>query len=151
MPFAAGRAKTGGRKKGARNKRTAVAAAAAAQSQSYPDALAYLAKVVATANDPTITAELRVRAAAVLAQYQYPRPVPLRQATGTPVDFPPPKSAHEARDIIAELASKMAREEIDRDYASDVIASLKAYLDARAADLEAAVERHRAEEAGGDL
>lgn len=150
MSFARGqpRPANAGRKKGARNKRTIAAAAAAAPPPF--NALAFLAKVAATANDPTVSWELRVRAAGILAQYQAPRPFPLRQATGAPVDFPPPKSAQEARDMIAELASKMAREEIDRDYASDVISSLKAYLDARAADLEAAVERHRAEEAGGD-
>jgi hypothetical protein len=48
--------------------------------------------------------------------------------------------------MIAALTSKMAREEVDRDHASDVIAGLKAYLDARAAELEAEVEKHRAEE-----
>ena len=150
MTFARGqpRPANAGRKKGSRNKHTIAAASAFASTSQYPDALAYLAKVMTSANDPLVTPDMRLRAATVLAQDQAPRPFPLRQVTGAPFDFALPKTAQEARDLIAELTSKMAREEIDREYAGDVIAGLKAFLDARAADLEAEVERHRAEEAG---
>ena len=70
--FAKGRAKTGGRKKAAPNIRTVAAA------QAYPDALKHLAKVMeATAeSDPTITPDLKLRAAIALAQYQRPKPAP---------------------------------------------------------------------------
>ena len=55
MSFAPGHAKAGGRKNGARNKRTLVAAA-------RPDALAHLEKVM-TSTDGTITPDLKLRAA----------------------------------------------------------------------------------------
>jgi hypothetical protein len=142
------RRKTGGRKKGSLNKRTLqrLALAEAMVKTPHPDALDYLASVVASDDNPLVTPDLKLRAAIALAQYQHPRPVPLRKATGKPIDLLPPRSAQDARDMIAALTSKMAREEVDRDHASDVIAGLKAYLDARAAELEAEVEKHRAEE-----
>ena len=57
--FSQGRAKTGGRKSGSRNKRTIAAAA-------RPDALLHLEKVM-TSTDGTITPDLKLRAAIALA------------------------------------------------------------------------------------
>ena len=56
MVFTNGHPKTGGRKKGGRNKRTIAAAA-------HPDALDHLEKVMASTDDPTITPDLKLRAA----------------------------------------------------------------------------------------
>ena len=63
-PFTQGmpRPANGGRKRGTRNKRTLAAA-------SRPDALDHIEKVMAT-NDGTITPDVRLRAATVLAMYQ---------------------------------------------------------------------------------
>ena len=66
MKFTDGRTKTGGRPKGGRNKRTIAAA-------SRPDALDHIEKVMAT-NDGTVTPDVRLRAATVLAMYQHSRP-----------------------------------------------------------------------------
>ena len=140
MSFAPGHAKAGGRRKGARNKRTL-----AAEPKTYPDALGHLAAVMA-AKDPTITPELRLRAAIALAQYQRPKPTSLKPVPGQPIDLEPPKSAEEAREAIAKITSMIARTEIDGEHGGRVIAGLEAFLAARAAELEAEVEKHRAEE-----
>ena len=140
MSFAPGHAKAGGRRKGARNKRTL-----SAEPKTYPDALGHLAAVMA-AKDPTITPELRLRAAIALAQYQRPKPTSLKPVPGQPIDLEPPKSAEEAREAIAKITSMIARTEIDGEHGGRVIAGLEAFLAARAAELEAEVEKHRAEE-----
>jgi hypothetical protein len=140
MSFAPGHAKAGGRRKGARNKRTL-----AAEPKTYADALRHLAAVMA-AKDPTITPELRLRAAIALAQYQRPKPTSLKPVPGQPIDLEPPKSAEEAREAIAKITSMIARTEIDGEHGGRVIAGLEAFLAARAAELEAEVEKHRAEE-----
>ena len=147
MRFARGQPKpaNGGRKKGVRNKRTV----AAASKAPYPDALDHLAAVMAAKDDPTITPDLRLRAAIGLAQYQHPKPTPLR-AVSQPIDLEPPKNAEKAREAIARITSMIARAEIDGEHGSRVIAGLEAYLGARAAELEIEVERYRAEEARGD-
>jgi hypothetical protein len=44
----------------------------------------------------------------------------------------------------------IAKAEIDGEHGTRIIVGLEAYLGARAAELEAEVEKHRAEEAGGD-
>jgi hypothetical protein len=77
---------------------------------------------VANDDNPLVTPDLK-RAATTA-----PRPVPFREATGKPIDLPPPRSARNARDMIPALTSKIAPEEVDRDHASDVIAGLEAYL-----------------------
>jgi hypothetical protein len=43
----------------------------------------------------------------------------------------------------------IAKVEIDGEHGSRIIAGLEAFLGARAAELEAEVEKHRAEDAGG--
>jgi hypothetical protein len=83
MSFARGqpRPANAGRKKGARNKRTLAAASKAV----HPDALDHLAAVMAAKDDPTITPDLRLRAAIGLAAYQHPKPIPLK-LSGRPMD-----------------------------------------------------------------
>ena len=73
MSFTHGRAKTGGRKRGARNKKTVA-------PKTYPDALDHLAAVIAS-KDAAIPPDLKVRAAIGLAQYQHPKPTPSRAAS----------------------------------------------------------------------
>ena len=63
-----------------------------------------------------------------------------------PIDLKPPQSAQEARDAIARITAMIAKGEIDSEHGSRVIAGLEAFLGARAAELEAEVEKHRAEE-----
>ena len=138
MSFTHGRAKTGGRKRGSRNKKTVA-------PKTYPDALDHLAAVIAS-KDAAITPDLKVRAAIGLAQYQHPKPTPLRPAPDKPIDLPPPKTAQEARDAIARITSMIARAEIDSDHGARIIAGLEAFLNARAAELELEVEKYRAEE-----
>jgi hypothetical protein len=140
MRFVRGQPKpaNGGRKKGVRNKRTVAAASKAA----HPDALDHLAAVMAAKDDPTITPELKLRAAIGLAAYQHPKPVPLR-AAGKRIDLEPPKSAQEAQDAIAKVTSMIARCEIDGEHGSRVIAGLKEYRDGRAAELEALYEKDK--------
>ena len=140
MQFAKGKPRpaNSGRRKGSLNKRTIAAAA-------RPDALAHLEKVIASTDDPTITPDLKLRAAIALAQYQHPKPTPTK-AVSQPIDLEPPKNAQEARDAIARLTSMIAKAEIDGEHGSRIIAGLEAFLSARAAELEAEVEKHRAEE-----
>jgi hypothetical protein len=137
MAFAQGRAKTGGRKKGARNHRTLAA-------EAKPDGLNHLIEVM-TSTDPVITPDLKLRAAIALSQYQHPKPAPSKPV-GTPIALEPPKTAQEAREAIARITSMIAKAEIDGEHGSRIIASLEAFLSARAAELEVEVEKHRAEE-----
>jgi hypothetical protein len=58
----------------------------------------------------------------------------------------PPKTAQEARDAIARITSMVAMGEVDGEHGGRVIAGLEAFLGAKAAELEAEVEKHRAEE-----
>jgi hypothetical protein len=142
MKFTKGKPKpaNSGRKKGVRNKRTIAA-------EAKTDGLDYLAMVVATTDDPTITPDLRLRAAIALTAYQHPKPAPLEMAN-QPIDLKPPKTAQEAREAIARITSMIAKAEIEGGHGSRIIRGLEAYLSARAAELEAEVERHRAEEEG---
>lgn len=132
-----------GRKAGTRNRETV----AREQLKGSPDALAHLIAVM-TSTSAVVTPDLKLRAAIALAQYQHPKPWASRM-TGKPIDLPPPKSAQEARDMIASLVSRMAREEIDRDMGSDLIAGLRAFLDARAAELEALYYADKAQNMDG--
>jgi hypothetical protein len=135
--------KTGGRKKGSHNKKTIFVA-----PKTYPDGLNHLVAVMASEN-PVITPDLKLRAAIAIAAYQHSKPAPSRPA-GQPIDLKPPKNAREAREAIATITSMIARAEIDGEHGSRIIAGLEAFLGATAAELEAEVEKHRAEEAGGD-
>jgi hypothetical protein len=138
MSFTRGRTKTGGRGPGGRNKRTLAAA-----PKTYVDALEYLSTVVTATDDSTITPDLRLRAAIALAQYQRPKPTSLKPVPGQPIDLEPPKNAQEARDAIARITSMIAKAEIDGEHGARVIAGLEAFLSARAAELEAEVEKFR--------
>jgi hypothetical protein len=95
----------GGRKRGTRNKRTLAAA-------SRPDALDHIEKVMAT-NDGTITPDVRLRAATVLAMYQHSRPAPSHTEAFVAVDgYEEPKTVDEARALILKLGARLARGEI---------------------------------------
>ena len=111
MTFTRGHAKTGGRKRGARNRRTLAAAA-------KPNALDHLVTVM-TSTDPTITPDLKLRAAIALAQYQHCRPISVK--VDKPIDLKPPQSAQEARDAIARITDMIAKGEIDSEHGSRVI------------------------------
>jgi hypothetical protein len=79
--------------------------------------------------------------------YRYIRP-PAAKVVGKPIDLKPPTTAQEARDSIALIARMIAIGAIDAEHGSRVVSALEAYLNAKAAELEAQVERYRAEEAG---
>lgn len=136
MSFTRGWAKTGGRGPGSGNKRTIVAAA----PKTYPDALDYLAEVMAAKDDPLITPDLRLRAAIELAAYQHPKPAPSK-AAGQPIDLEPPKSAEEAREAIARITSMIAKTEIDGEHGGRIIAGLETFLSARAAEQQKQLDR----------
>jgi hypothetical protein len=125
--FAPGHKKVGGRTRGSRNKKMALAA-----EKTYPDALEHLVKVMSS-TDPVIIAP---------SAYQRPKPAPSK-AVGAPIDLEPPKTAQEARDAIARIASMIAKAEIDGEHGARIIAGLEAFLSARAAELEAEVEKFR--------
>jgi hypothetical protein len=133
--------KTGGRTKGSHNKKTIFVA-----PKTYPDGLDHLAAVMAS-TDPIITAELKLRAAIAISAYQHAKPAPSKTIFA-PIDLEPPKTAQEARDAIARITSMIAKVEIDSDHGARIIAGLEAFLSARAAELEAEVEKHHAEEEG---
>ena len=131
MPFTRGKAKTGGRRPGARNKRTLAA-------EAKPKAIDHL-EMVMTSQEPTITPDLKLRAAIALAQYQNSRPTPLKPVT-QPISFEPPSNAQEARDIIVSITTAIARNEVDGEHGSRVIAGLEAYLAAKAAENEKRIQ-----------
>src|ERR1700722_19047955 len=129
-PFAKGRAKTGGRQKGVRNKRTVFT-----EANPYPDGLEHLAMVVAASDDPTITHELRLRAAIGLAAYQHPKPAPTRDETFIgPIDYTAPTTPEEARATLLALGERLARREISVEAHDALIGGIKAYLGDKAAE-----------------
>ena len=75
---------------------------------------------------------------------------PAREAPGLttigPVDYAEPRTAAEARAMIFILGGKVARGEISVEAHDVLLGNLRAYLADRAAELEAVVEKHRAEE-----
>ena len=138
MKFAKGHAKIGGRKPGKRNKRTAAAASKAA----HPDALEHLAAVMATTpeSDPTITPELRLRAAIALAQYQRPKPWASRLVG--PIDgYVAPRTAEEARQAVLELGARLAKREISIEAHDALVNGLRVYLGDRAAEQQRQLDR----------
>jgi hypothetical protein len=126
MSFAGGQPKpaNGGRKKGVRNKRTVAATSKAA----HPDALDHLAAVMAAKDDPTITPDLRFRAAIGLAAYQHPKPFPLKETFVGPIDYAAPKTVQQARAAILELGERMARREISVEAHDALINGIRTYL-----------------------
>ena len=63
-----------------------------------------------------------------------------------PVDYEAPRTAAEARAMILVLGGKVARGEISVEAHDVLFGNLRAYLADRAAELEAVVEQHIAEE-----
>jgi hypothetical protein len=134
MKFTNGRTKTGGRPKGGRNKRTIAAA-------SRPDALDHIEKVMAT-NDGTVTPDVRLRAATVLALYQHSRPAPSHTEAFVTVDgYEEPKTVEEARALILKLGVRLARGEISVQAHDALINGLRAYLGDKAAEQEKILAR----------
>ena len=129
MVFAPGQPKIGGRKPGVRNKMTIAA-------QERPDALAYVQMVVAT-EDGTITPDVRLRAAGILARYQHPQPSP--SCTETYVKVPgyvAPTTAEEAGQTLIALGEKLARGEISVEAHDALTGSLRIFLNSKAIDQE---------------
>jgi hypothetical protein len=131
MTFTRGHAKTGGRRRGARNRRTLAAAA-------KPNAIDHL-EMVMTSQEPTITPDLKLRAAIALAQYQQPKPVPSRAFA--PVDYKAPTTPDEAREAILSLGERMAKGEIPIEAHDALISGLKAYLGDKAAEQQKQLDR----------
>jgi hypothetical protein len=122
MPrFQPGRRKTGGRKKGSYNAKALV----------HPDALIHLAQTVAS-KDPNVTPDLKVRAAAALAQYQHPKPTAPKQPffTPKPFAFTRPTTLEEAGAETLRVAEVVALGELDHDTGTFVISALRTYIEA---------------------
>ena len=132
MKFAKGKPKpaNSGRKKGGRNKRTIAAAA-------RPDALAHLEKVM-TSVDPTVTPDLKLRAAIALACYQHSKP---RETRLSPIPYAAPKTVDETRAAILELGVRLAKGEISIEAHDALVGGLRAYLGDKAAEQEKMLAR----------
>jgi hypothetical protein len=127
MSFANGHPKTGGRKKGSRNKRTLDAA-------PRLDALDHIEKVMAT-DDGTISPDVRLRAAIALAMYQHPRLSPSHTEAFVTVDsYTSPKTPDEARQAILTLGERLAQGEVSVQAHDALVGGLKAYLSDKAAE-----------------
>jgi hypothetical protein len=127
MSFANGHAKMGGRQKGKRNKRMLDAA-------PRLDALDHIEKVMAT-DDGTISPDVRLRAATVLAAYQHSRPAPTRTETFVVVNsYAAPKTVEEARLAILELGLLLAKGGVSVEAHDALVGGLKAYLGDKAAE-----------------
>jgi hypothetical protein len=127
MKFAQGREKTGGRRRGVRNKRTVAA-------QERPDALGYLESVMSS-SDAFVTPDLKLRAAIALAQYQHPRPTPARTETILrPIDYAAPTTIDEARVRILEPGEPLARGEIPIELHDSLVAGLRTFLGDKAVE-----------------
>ena len=127
MSFTHGRAKTGGRKRGARNKKTVA-----------PKTLSRRARPsgggdsVEGRGDHARPESAR-RDQGSLLQYQHPEADAVTERASSRLISGPPKTAQEARDAIARITSMIARAEIDEsDHGARVIAGLEAFLNARA-------------------
>jgi hypothetical protein len=132
MTFTQGHAKTGGRKKGVRNRKTV-----AATPKTYAEALEHLAAVVAADEDQAITRELKVRAAIGLAAYQHSKPAPTRIETFVgPINYAAPKTPEEAQQTILDLGERLARREISIEAHDALIGGIRAYLGDKAAEQE---------------
>jgi hypothetical protein len=67
---------------------------------------------MAAKDDPTITPDLRLRAAIGLAAYQHPNAAPLRVETFVgPIDYTAPTTPEEARAALRALGERFARRE----------------------------------------
>jgi hypothetical protein len=127
QPFVNGRTKTGGRTRGVKNRRTIAA-------QERLDALDFIEALVAT-DDGTISPDVRLRAATVLAAYQHSRPAPTRTETFVAVNgYAAPKTVEEARQAILDLGLLLAKGKISVEAHDALVGGLKAYLGDKAAD-----------------
>jgi hypothetical protein len=135
MKFANGRAKTGGRRPGSLNKRTIAAA--------YPDAFGHLVKVMATTDDPTITPELRLRAAIVLVPYQHSK-----QTYLNPLPYAAQKTVEEARALLLELGERLMKGEIPIEAHDALVNGIRAFLSDKAAEQEKILARLEASQRG---
>jgi hypothetical protein len=83
---------------------------------------------MAAKDDPTITPDLRLRAAIGLAAYQHPKPFPPKETFVGPLDYAAPKTVQEVRAAILELGERMARREISVEAHDALINNLRSYL-----------------------
>jgi F0F1-type ATP synthase gamma subunit len=134
--FATGNKSSRGRPKGARDRATTIA-----EKLFAADAANVVKKVVEAAkNGESWACKLIIERLIG----------PAREAPGLttigPVDYAEPKTAAEARAMILTLGGKVARGEITVEAHDVLLGNLRAYLSDRAAELEAVVEQHIAEE-----
>ena len=112
---------------GGRNKRTIAA-------EAYPDALDHLDQGDdGDTDDPTITPDLRLRAATTLAAYQHPKPAP---SYVTVDGYEEPKTVEEARALILKLGARLARGEISVVAHDALVGGIAVYLGDKAAEQE---------------
>ena len=102
-------------------------------------------RLISEADDKEIVARVVIAAKAgdphaTQLYFRFLRPPPSRTAYTVPINLEPPKSAPEARDMIAEVTSMIAKAEIDGEHGSRVIVGLEAFMGARVAELEAKVK-----------
>jgi hypothetical protein len=84
---------------------------------------------VAANDDPTISPELRLRAAIGLAAYQHPEPTPPRAETFVgPIDYSAQPTLEEARQAILGLGERMAKREISVAAHNAPVGGLRACL-----------------------
>jgi hypothetical protein len=92
-------------------------------------ALEHLARTMTATmeSDPTITPDLKLRAALGLAAYQNPKPTPLRFVG--PVDYAAPKTVDEARAALLELGGeRLARREIPIELHDALVNGIRVWL-----------------------
>jgi hypothetical protein len=92
-------------------------------------ALEHLARTMTATmeSDPTITPDLKLRAALGLAAYQNPKPTPLRFVG--PVDCAAPKTVDEARAALLELGGeRLARREIPIELHDALVNGIRVWL-----------------------
>jgi hypothetical protein len=132
MPFTKGHRKYGGRKPGSLNRSTLQRALT--PPKVYPDALDYLAAVIAS-EDQAISVELKVRAATALAGFQHSKPATPRAETFIgPIEYAIPTTEAEARAAILTLGARAARHEISIEAHAVLIEGLKVYLADKSAE-----------------
>ncbi|HZZ21397.1 MAG TPA: hypothetical protein VFE60_01960 [Roseiarcus sp.] len=93
-------------------------------------------------DDPTITPDLRLRAAIALAHFQHSKPAPTRVETFiAPVPFAAPKTVEAAREAILELLVRLASGELSIEAFDAIVGGLKAYLGDKAAEQQKILDR----------
>ena len=93
-------------------------------------------------NDGTITPDVRLRAATVLAMYQHSKPAPSHTEAFVTVDgYAAPATVEEARALILGLGERLARGEISVIAHDALINGLKVFLADKAAEQEKILAR----------